>query len=88
MLAPVAHGRRLQRLRAHQVRGEAEPADVGRQVSQPERRLEVPQVFEEPRPVRPARELVVLFGREARRDELIDVSRLIEGRDQAVAGRP
>ena len=43
-------------------------------------------MLEEPRPVRPGRELLVLVGREAGRDELLDAPRVVDRRDHAVAG--
>ena len=42
--------------------------------------------FEQPRPVGPRRELAVLFRREARADEVVHLSRLVDGGYHAVAG--
>ena len=60
--------------------------DKGGQVREPQRRVQVAEVFEQPRPVGPRRELAVLFRREARADEVLHLSRLVDGGDHAVAG--
>ena len=72
--------------RQHQVGGETERANVGGQVAQPQRRLQLAQVLEEPRSVGPGRELAVLVRREPGGDEVLDLPGLADGRDQSVAG--
>ena len=84
--AAMAYRRSLQGLRPHQVRGKAERPDVTGQVPQPDGARQVPEVLEEPRPVGPGRELLVLVGREAGGDEVLDLPRFVDGRDHAVAG--
>ena len=84
--AAVAHRRALEGLRAYQLAGKAERSDKGGQVREPQRRVQVAEVFEQPRPVGPRRELAVLFRREARADEVLHLSRLVDGGDHAVAG--
>ena len=59
--APVAHRRRLQAgLQQHQVRGQAERANVGLQVRYPKRSRKVAQVLEEGHRVRPPDHLLLL----------------------------
>ena len=86
MRAAVAHRRALEGLRAYQLAGKAERTDKGGQVREPQRPVQVAEVFEQPRPVGPHRELAVLFRREARADEVLHLSRLVDGGDHAVAG--
>ena len=85
MDAAVAHRRAQEGLGAHQVRGEAERADEGREVGQPDRSGQVAEVREQLRPVSPLDELVLLVGREARGDELAHLAPLVDGGDDAVA---
>ena len=76
----VAHRRALHRLRHDQLRREAEPPDIGRQVRHAQRLEQIPEVREEPRAVRlrghhrvhagPADRLREGEARRARRDEL------------------
>ena len=82
--APVTH-RRLQDLRAHHVRREVERPGVGGEVRQPHRGLEAPEMLEEPRPIRPARQFPAFVGREAGGDEVLGRARLVNGRDHPVA---
>ena len=85
MDAPVAHRRALEGLGAHQVRGEAEGADQGGEVGEPDRSGQVAEVREQLRSVRPVDELALLIGGEARGDELAHLARLVDGGDDAVA---
>ena len=86
MHAPVTHGRSLQGLRRQQVGGKAERTDVGGQVPHPQRSRQVPQVLEEPRPVRPGRQQLVFVGRDAGGDEVLGLPAFVEGGDSAVSG--
>ena len=84
--APVEHRGTLEGLRADQVRREAEGSDIGGEVRDTQRGLEVPEVLEEPRPLRPVRQCLAFLRREARGDEVFGLSRLVDGRDRPVAG--
>ena len=84
--APMPHRRSLEGLRPHQVRGKAELPDVAGQVAESQRSGKVPEVFEEPRPVGPVGQLLVLGGSEAGADEVLGLPRVVDGRDHAVAG--
>ena len=84
--APVAHRRRPQAGLQHQVRGQAERADVGLQVRHSERSREVAQVLEEAHRVRPPDHLPLLVDGESEGDELLRLPGLVDGGDHAVAG--
>ena len=86
MLVVVTHRRAHQRVRPHQVRGEAERTDIVAQARQPQGGLEVAKVLEQPRPVRPVGHLLLFGLREAGGDELLHVPGAVVGRDDAVAG--
>ena len=83
--AAMAHGRALEGSRRHQVRGEAERADIGRHVGEPERPRQVAQVQEQRRPVGPGRQPAVLGIAEAGGDEVAGLPCLVDGHDDAVA---
>ena len=84
--APVAHRGPLEGGRRDAVGGEAEGTDVGANVPQPNRRRQVAEVLEEPRPVGPLGEPAVLLGRQAGRDHVAGLPAVVDGRDQPVAG--
>ena len=64
----------------------AERADEAGQVVHPERPRQVAHVLEEPHPVGPVQHPLVLLGGEAGGDEVPGPARLVDRRDQAVAG--
>ena len=84
--APVAHRRTLEGLRAHQVRRKAKRAHIAGKVRQPHRALNVPEVLEEPRPLRPTHQFPALVGREAGGDEVFGLSCLVDRHDRPEAG--
>ena len=86
MLAAMAHRSSHEGLEGQQVRGKAQRADVFGNVPQPQRRGQVPQVFEQPRPVGPARHFPVLVRGAAGGDEVQGPPRLVDGGDHAAAG--
>ena len=83
--APMPHRRALEGRCPHQVRGKAARPDVAGQVAQAQRARQVPEVGEEPRPVGPVRQLLVLGRREAGADEVLDLPRVVESRDHAIS---
>ena len=82
----MTHRRALQGLVGQEVGGKAERSDVAGQVSDSQHAGEIPEVLEEPQPVGPLRQLPVLVERDAGADELLRTTRLVDGRDHAVAG--
>ena len=66
-----------------QVEGKAQRTDKGGRVSHPHRSREVPKVLEEPQSVGPFRQLAMFVRSQAGRDEVLDLPRVVDGRDQA-----
>ena len=85
MLAAVAHRHALEGLRAYQLLGEAEGADEGGEVGQADRTGKVAELRKQAGSVRPLGELPVLLRREARREEVLDLSGPVDCGDEAVA---
>ena len=83
--AAVPHRRAVQGAAGHPVGGEAERADVGVQVGQPERGVQVAEVLEQPRPVGPVGQAGLLFGGEAGGEEVGDPAGVVDRGDHAVA---
>ena len=81
----MAHRRALEGSPWQPVRGEAEGADMGGNVGDPERPFEVAEVLEEARALGPFRHGPVLLGGEARGDEVLRRARLVDGGDGGVA---
>ena len=86
MLAPVVHRSSLQRPGGPGDRGKAERFQVAGEVRHPKRFRMVPEVLEEPGPVRPVHQLPALLRRQAGGDEVLESSRLVDGRDHALTG--
>ena len=86
MLAPVVHRSSLQRPGGSGDREKAERFQVAGEVRHPQRPRTVPQVLEEPGPVRPVHQLPALLRRQAGGDEVLESSRLVDGRDHALTG--
>ena len=82
----MTHRRALHGLVRPQFRTKAERPKVAGEVSQPPRSRKIPQVFEEPRPVGPVGQLLVLVGCDAGGDDFLGLARVVNGRDQAVTG--
>ena len=86
MRAAVPNRRSHESPHRHEVVRKAERPDVGGQVPEPERFREPAEVFEELRPLGQVHQPLVLFRSQAGGDEVLELSRLIKGRDPAVAG--
>ena len=83
--AEMAHRRALEGLRRQALGGEAEAADIGRNVGNAQRPVEVAEVLEQARPVGPLRHGPVLLGGEAGGDEVHGRPGLVDGGDGTVA---
>ena len=81
----MAHRRALEGLRRQALGGEAEAADIGRNVGNAQRPVEVAEVLEQARPVGPLRHGPVLLGGEAGGDEVHGRPGLVDGGDGTVA---
>ena len=86
MPAAVPNRRSHEGPHRHEVVRKAERPDMGGQVPEPERFREPAEVFEELRPLGQLHQPLVLFRSQAGGDEVLELSRLIKGRDPAVAG--
>ena len=86
MCLPVTEWSPLKRPVQKGIRGDSQRAEVGGEIAQPHRPGQVPEVLEEPWPFRPVQQLPVLFRREAGGDEVPGLTRVVDGRDEAVAG--
>ena len=86
MRAPVSHVGSLEGARRQGHVGKAERTDVLEKIGDAKWPLEVPEVLEEPRPVGPVREPLVLVVAEARSDEVLGLSGGVDGGDGPVAG--
>ena len=84
--APVADRRAQEAPRQRLVAGEARRVHVRAQVAQPARTAEPAQVFPELRPVGERQEALALGGTEARRDEILQLARVVHRRDHPHAG--
>ena len=82
----MAHLRTEHGLRRDHVLGKAERPEVAGHVSQSHRSRKVPEVLEQLRPVGPVQHLLVFLGSDPRGGEFLGLSRLVDGRDRAVAG--
>ena len=86
MHAAMAHRRRLQGPREGELVREAERVHVAGQIVQAQRSREIAQMYEKLRSVRPVHQAAQLVRGEAGGDQVADLARLVDGRDQAVAG--
>ena len=84
--APVAHRRALEGPRERPQGRDAERADVARQVREPQRPRQLAQVLEQPAAVGPGEEILLFLGGEAREDEVLGRTGLVDGDDNAAAG--
>ena len=85
MDAEMAHRHALEGLRGQTVGREAERADIGGHVGDAQRSRQVAEELEEPRPVGPFFHVPVLLRGEARGDEVLGDTGLVDGGDGAVA---
>ena len=85
MLASMAHGRRLEALPRQAIRGNAQGMDVGAQISHRQRSLTVSNVLEQPRSIRPFRQLPLLFRSETGAHRVLEPPCVVEGRDATEA---
>ena len=83
-VARVTYRRDLYGRGRYHIGREAEGADVGREVGNPQHFREVPEVLEEPVPIGPAEEAAALVGREAAGQDVLQLTTRVEGRDNAV----
>ena len=81
----MAHRHALEGLRGQTVGREAERADIGGHVGDAQRSRQVAEELEEPRPVGPFFHVPVLLRGEARGDEVLGDTGLVDGGDGAVA---
>ena len=86
ILTAMAHRGPQEGIRQHQVGGEAERLDIGGQGVDAKRCIEVAEVGEQSRAVRPGREPRRRIGREPRGDEVPNLAPFVNGGDDAVAG--
>ena len=85
--APMMHRRAQEGRRPPRgLRGMAERLDVGRQVGQSQHARQVPEVLEEAHPGGPADHPLVFLGSEPGKDGFLDLPRVVDCRDHAVAG--